>query len=149
MIRHIIIRKNRIHIALALLFCAMIVGCYSTGSEDPGPVASISRIEIQPEVISPTDTVRATVFISYSHQRNIVYKWRFQAWESAIIGQKIGTILNGGRADNNGFTQTDSAYVVWKPDGYVGLVSVVVSIVPRSGPYDDETSAQTFRIHPE
>jgi hypothetical protein len=138
-----------LNVAFALLICAMLAGCYSTGSEDPGPVASISRIEIQPEEISPTDTIRATVFLSHMHQKNIVYKWRFQAWESAIIGQKIGTILNGGRADNNGFTQTDSAYVVWKPDGYVGLVSVVVSIVPRSGPYDDETSAQTFRIDPK
>ena len=137
------------NIAFALLICAMTAGCYGTGSEDPGPVASISRIEVQPEVINPMDTVRATVFLSYSHQRNIVYKWRFQAWESAIIGQKIGTILNGGRADNNGFTQTDSEYVVWKPDGYVGLVSVVVEIVPLSGPYDDESSAQTFRVHPE
>jgi len=142
-------RMDGIHFVFALLICAMIAGCYGTGSEDPGPVALISRFEIQPEEISPTDTVRATVFLSYSHQRNIVYKWKFRALETSIIDQKIGTILNGGRADNNGFTQTDSAYVVWKPDGYVGLVSVAVRIVPLSGPYDSETSAKAFRIHPE
>jgi len=132
-----------------VLICAMIAGCYTTGGEDPGPVVSISRIEIQPEEISPSDTVRATVFISYSHQRNIVYKWKFRALETSIIDQKIGTILNGHRVDEDGFTQTDSAYVVWKSDGYVGLVSVAVRIVPLSGPYDIGNKAKAFRIHPE
>ncbi len=137
------------NIAIALLICAMIAGCYSTGSEDPGPVASISRIEILPEEINPSDTVRATVLLSHMQQKNIVYKWNFRAMESSIIDQKIGTILNGRHVDKDGFTQTDSAYVVWKPDGYVGLAAVEVKIVPLSGPYDDESSAQTFRIDPE
>lgn len=135
-------------ILAALLIFAAFVGCNTTGSEDPGPVALVSRIEIQPEEISSMDTVRVTVFLAQLQQKNIVYKWRFQAWESSIIGQKIGTILNSRQVDKNGFTQTSSAYVVWKPDGYVGFASVQVKIVPLSGPYDDESSAQTFRINP-
>ncbi len=134
-------------LAIIVIFAAF-VGCNTTGSEDPGPVALISRIEIQPEEISSMDTVKVTVFLAQLQQKNIVYKWRFQAWESSIIGQKIGTILNGRQVDKDGFMQTDSAYVLWKPDGYVGLASVVVRIVPLSGPYDRATSAKAFRINP-
>jgi hypothetical protein len=135
--------------ALALLICAMIAGCYTTGSEDPGPVALVSRIEIQPEEISSMDTVRVTVFLAHVQQKNIVYKWNFRAMESSIIDQKIGTILNGRHVDKDGFMQTDSAYVVWKPGGYVGLAAVEVKIVPLSGPYEPEGRAIIFRIHPE
>lgn len=134
-------------ILAALVIFATFVGCNTTGSEDPGPIALISRIEIQPEEISSMDTVRVTVFLAQLQQKNIVYKWNFRAMESSIIDQKIGTILNGHQIDKDGFTQTDSAYVVWKPDGYVGLAVVEVKIVPLTGSYEPEGKAIVFRIN--
>jgi hypothetical protein len=136
-------------VILTFAMVALLSSClYSSGGEDPGPVALISRIDIQPEEASLMDTVRVTVFIAQLQQKNIVYKWKFRALETSIIDQKIGTILNGRHVDKDGFTQTESAYVVWKPDGYVGLVAVSVRVVPLSGPYDRGTSAKAFRINP-
>jgi hypothetical protein len=97
-----------LNIAFALLICAMIAGCYSTGSEDPGPVATIVRIEQDPAVISPTDTVKFTMIVTNQRQQAVKYAWSF--------GGK-GNHLNGVRNPGDTYIYTDSPFIYWTPAG--------------------------------
>ncbi len=97
-------------------------GCYTTGGEDPGPVADIVRIVQEPATISPTDTVKFTMIIVKHHQSEVSYNWWFSE----------GQILNSKGLVHSPYAETDSTIVFWTPNGYTGIVTVTAMLMPRS-----------------
>lgn len=130
-----------------IVICATFVGCYTTGGEDPGPVATITGFQRVPEQVSPTDTVKITVGIKNLRQRDVIFRWRFKDWNGNWIDEStIGTILNGKSIAAGNSTITDSATVVWMPNGFKGLVLVQFVLEPKTKNYDDASTSFTFNI---
>ena len=134
-------------ILTALVICVLMVGCYTTGGEDPGPVATITGFQRVPEQVSPTDTVKITVGIKNLRQRDVIYRWRFKDWNGNWDDDStIGIILNGKRIAAGNSTITDSATVVWMPNGFKGLALVQFVLEPKTENYDDASTSFTFLI---
>lgn len=134
-------------ILTALAICVLMAGCYTTGGEDPGPVAIITGFQRVPEQVSPTDTVKITVGIKNLRQRDVIYRWRFKDWNGNWDDDStIGIILNGKRIAAGNSTITDSATVVWMPNGFKGLALVQFVLEPKTENYDDASTSFTFLI---
>lgn len=118
-----------------IVICATFAGCYTTGGEDPGPVAIIARVEQDPATISPTDTVKFTVIISHQFQQKVGYSWSF--------GGK-GVHLNGVKRPGDTYIGTDSHLIYWTPAGESGLLFGTVQIESLDKRY--ETASTSFEI---
>jgi hypothetical protein len=134
-------------ILTALAICVLMAGCYTTGGEDPGPVATITGFQRVPELVSPTDTVIITAGIKNLRQRDVIFRWRFKDWSGNWIDEStIGTILNGKSIAEGNSTITDSATVVWMPNGFKGLVLVQFVLEPKTRIHDDASTSFTMQI---
>jgi hypothetical protein len=137
-----------IHSILTVLaICVLMAGCYTTGGEDPGPVATITGFQRVPEQVSPTDTVKITVGIKNLRQRDVIFRWRFKDWSGNWVDEStIGTIVNGKSIAAGNSTITDSATVVWMPNGFKGLVLVQFVLEPKTRIYGDASTSFTMQI---
>lgn len=140
-----------LNVAFALLTCAMIAGCYTSGGEDPGPFARYAGTIIEPTSIHSTDTVKIRIILTHMSQRDIEYSWAFRDWSKLSDDTtRIGKILNGKGASRilprGNYTMTDSATVYWVPGEFTGRVLVQFNAWPKSGTYEPISRAFTFVV---
>lgn len=102
-----------------LIAIVLLSNCYTTGGEDPPPVAEISGVLQEPSEISPTDTAKFTVIIASQRLPNLTYSWSFG---------NTGDHLDGTLNQNSGFIDTDSTIIHWTPAGDSGLIYGTVTI---------------------
>lgn len=112
-----------------LAICVLMAGCYTTGGEDPGPVADIVRIVQEPALISPTDTVKFTMIVANKRHQKVSYSWSFGGKGVHLHGVN----QNPGR-DN--FIHTDSTVIYWTPAGASGLLFGTAQVKSINNRYD-------------